>query len=111
MDEVHVQQHLFVEAQDAQGSAEEGLFAVPAKDVPHATRQVQWEGLAVQGEDPEAADELEWRWWGCREWRERDEVKERGKGNMLGFVDMQNVHLGSTKLMPAMDGMAEHGTE
>lgn len=52
MDEVHAGQDVLVEAQQTQCRAEQELLAVPAEDVPHAARQVQWQGLAVEGEDP-----------------------------------------------------------
>lgn len=52
VDEVHAGQDVLVEAQQAQRRAEQELLAVPAEDVPHAARQVQGQGLAVEGEDP-----------------------------------------------------------
>lgn len=52
VDEVHVRQHLLVEAQQAQCRAEQELLTVPAEHVPHPTRQVQGQGLTVEREDP-----------------------------------------------------------
>lgn len=52
VDEVHLQQDLLVQTQDPQPRPKQALLAVPAKDVPHPTRHVQWERLTVQGEDP-----------------------------------------------------------
>lgn len=52
VDEVHGGQDVLVEAQQAQRRAEQELLAIPAEDVPHAARQVQRQGLAVEGEDP-----------------------------------------------------------
>lgn len=52
MDEVHLQQDVLVEAQDAQAHPEQELLPVPAEDVPDPARHVQGEGLGVQGEYP-----------------------------------------------------------
>lgn len=52
VDEIHAGQDVLIEAQQAQRSAEKELLAVTAEDVPHAARQVQRQGLAVEGEDP-----------------------------------------------------------
>lgn len=52
VDEVHAGQDVLVEAQQTQRSPKQELLAVPTEDVPHAARQVQWQGLAVEGEDP-----------------------------------------------------------
>lgn len=52
VDEVHAGQDVLVETQQAQRRSEQELLVVPAEHVPHPTRQVQRQGLAVQGEDP-----------------------------------------------------------
>lgn len=41
VDEVHVQEHVLVQAQDPQSRAEQELFSVSAEHVPHAARDVQ----------------------------------------------------------------------
>jgi len=57
VDEVHGGQHVLVPAQQAQARAEQELLAVPAEHVPDPARQVQRQGLAVQGEDPGGEEE------------------------------------------------------
>lgn len=52
VDEVHGGQDVLVEAQHAQRRAEQELLAVPAEHVPHPARQVQWQRLTIQCEDP-----------------------------------------------------------
>lgn len=52
VDEVHLQQDVLVQAQDAQSRTEQTLLPIPTEDVPHPTRHVQGEGLTVQSEDP-----------------------------------------------------------
>lgn len=52
VDEVHVREDVTIETQDPEGGAKEKLLTVPAKHVPHATCNVQWQGLTVQSEDP-----------------------------------------------------------
>lgn len=52
VDEVHVGQRVSKQPQNAQCCAEKELLAIPAEHVPHAACQVQWQRLAVQGEDP-----------------------------------------------------------
>lgn len=52
VDEVHWSQNILEESQQAQRRAKQELLAVPAEHVPHPTRQVQRQRLAVQSEDP-----------------------------------------------------------
>lgn len=52
VDEVHLEQDVLEETQDAQTGPEERLLPVPTEDVPHPARHVQRERLAVQSEDP-----------------------------------------------------------
>lgn len=58
VDEVHPGQDVLVKPEDAQRRTEQELVAVPAEHVPHATREVQGEGLTVQGKDPEQRQSL-----------------------------------------------------
>lgn len=37
VDEVHLQQDVLIKAQDSQRRAEQGLFSITAKQIPHAT--------------------------------------------------------------------------
>lgn len=53
VDEVHVQEHVLVQAQDPQGCAEQELLSVSAEHVPDAARHVQRQGLAVECKNPE----------------------------------------------------------
>lgn len=41
VDEVHVQEHVLVQAQDPQSCPEQELFSISAEHVPHAARHVQ----------------------------------------------------------------------
>lgn len=52
VDEVHAGQDVLVETQQAQCRAEQELLIVSAEHIPHPTRQVQRQRLAVQSEDP-----------------------------------------------------------
>lgn len=52
VDEVHGSENVLKETQQAQRRAKQELLAVPAEHVPHPTRQVQRQRLAVQSEDP-----------------------------------------------------------
>lgn len=52
VDEVHLQQDVLVQPQDAETRPEQTLLPVPTEDVPNTTRHVQREGLTVQSEDP-----------------------------------------------------------
>lgn len=53
VDEVHLEQDVLEETQDAQSGPEQTLLAVPAEDVPHPARHVQRQRLTVQSEDPD----------------------------------------------------------
>lgn len=59
VDEIHGGQDVLIEAQQAQRRAEQELLPVPAEHVPHPTRQIQGQRLAVQREDPEKQPEAE----------------------------------------------------
>lgn len=52
VDEVHLEQDVLKQTQDAQPRPKQTLLPVPTEDVPHPTRHVQGERLAVQSEDP-----------------------------------------------------------
>lgn len=56
VDEVHAGQDILVEAKQSQSRAEQELFTISAEHIPHSTRQVQRQRLAIQSEDPEGTN-------------------------------------------------------
>lgn len=59
VDEVHAGQDILVEAKQSQSRAEQELFTISAEHIPHSTRQVQRQRLAIQSEDPEGTNRWE----------------------------------------------------
>lgn len=61
VDEVHLEQDVLEETQDAQPRPKQALLAVPTENVPHPARHVQREGLTVQSEDPGRGRTKTWK--------------------------------------------------
>ena len=61
VDEVHLEQDVLEETQDAQPRPKQALLAVPTEDVPHPARHVQRERLTVQSEDPGRGRAKTWK--------------------------------------------------